>query len=339
VSTSSPAELALDTNAPSPPDTEPIMRAASGFMAAKHLFAASEAGLFAALADGPADASTLAERTGLTPHGARISANAMVALGLLELDAAGAYRNGPETAFFLAGTTPADLRPFLRFWDRLSTRAWSDIGGALRGHAPPQRLADDEIEIFSLGVESITAGSAHAIAAQPEIAQARRMLDVGGGTGSFLAAALDANSELTGTLAELPEVAAIARAKLANEPRAHVIDADAVRDELPTGHDLILVANLVHLLSEDDNRALMRRLHKAAEPGATLMLADFWTDPTGTDPPPAALMAGEFLLWSEGAGRSYAEVEAREWLAHAGWTTTECRPLAGPQSVLIARAP
>ena len=81
----SPAELALDTNAASPPDPEPIMRAASGFMAAKHLFAASEADLFAALADGPADAGTLAERTGLTPHGARISANAMVALGLLEL--------------------------------------------------------------------------------------------------------------------------------------------------------------------------------------------------------------------------------------------------------------
>jgi hypothetical protein len=333
VSTSFPAELALDTQAP--PDPEPIMRAASGFMAAKHLFAAAEAGLFTALADDPADAQTLAERTGLTPHGARISANAMVALGLLELGDDGVYRNGPEAAFFLAGTTPADLRPFLRFWDRLSTRAWSDLGAALRGQAPPQRLDHDDMEIFSLGVESITAGSAHAIAAQPEIVQARRMLDVGGGTGSFLSAALHVNPELTGTLVELPEVAAIARTKLANEPRAAVVDADVLRDDLPSGHDLILVANLVHLLSDADNRALVRRLH---EPGATIMLADFWTDPTGTEPPPAALMAGEFLLWSEGAGRSYAEAEAREWLTEAGWTTPERRPLAGPQSVLIARA-
>src|SRR5256885_2161286 len=158
-----------------------------------------------------------------------------------------------------------------------------------------RHLERDDMEIFSLGGKSTPAGTAHALAQQPEVAQARRMLDVGGGTGSFLSAALHANPELTGTLVELPEVAALARQKLANEPRAQVLDADVTRDELPTGHDLILVANLAHLLGEDDNRALMRRLHKAAAPGATLMLADFWTDPTGPDPPPAALMPGEVL--------------------------------------------
>jgi SAM-dependent methyltransferase len=337
VSISSPAELALDTTPLIPPDPEPIMRVASGFMAAKHLFAASEAGLFAALADGPATIQELADRTGLTPHGARISATAMAALGLLETDGE-SYRNGAEADFFLAGKTPADLRPFLVFWDRLSTPAWTHLGNALRGQAPRRRIADDETEIFSLGVESITAGAAHAVAGQPEVASARRMLDVGGGTGSFLAAAFQANSALTGTLVELPEVAAIARHKLANEPRAEVLDGDAVRDDLPANHDLILVANLVHLLNELDNRELMRKLRSAAEPGATLMLVDFWTDATGTDPPAAAVMAGEFLLWSEGAGRSYAEAEVRDWLAEAGWTAVERRPLAGPQSVILARA-
>lgn len=334
MSTSSPAELALDTTSLIPPDPEPIMRVASGFMAAKHLFAASEAGLFAALADGPASAEELATRTGLTPHGARISANAMVALGLLETDG-DSYRNGPEADFFLTGKTPADLRPFLLFWDRLSRPAWSDLGDALRGQAAPRTIAEDETEVFSLGVQSITAGAAHAFAEQPEVASARRMLDVAGGTGSFITAALHANAELSGTLVELPEVAAIARRRLADEPRISVIDADAVHDELPAGHDLILVANLVHLLGDDENRALVRNLH---EPGATLMLVDFWTDPTGTDPVPAALMAGEFLLWSEGRGRSYAEEEAREWLSEAGWTGIERRPLAGPQSVIVARA-
>jgi O-methyltransferase len=161
------------------------------------------------------------------------------------------------------------------------------------------------------------------------------MLDVGGGTGSFLEAALQANPALTGTLVELPAVAAIARDKLSDEPRAEVLDADATRDPLPSGHDLILVANLVHLLGESDNRRLMRNLH---EPGATLMLVDFWTDPTGADPPAAALMSGEFLLWSEGSGRSYAEEEAREWLGEAGWKDVERRPLAGPQSLIVARA-
>lgn len=64
-------------------------------MAAKHLFAASVLGLFRSLADNTAtlDAlDALDARTGLTPRAARISADAMVALGLFERDG-DTYRN------------------------------------------------------------------------------------------------------------------------------------------------------------------------------------------------------------------------------------------------------
>src|SRR4051794_39166050 len=97
---------------------EPIMKIATGFMAAKHLFAASELGLFAALAKGPATAEELAARTQAPERTVRISADAMAALGLVEKEA-NQYRNGEAAQVFLAGTTPADLRPFLLFWDRL----------------------------------------------------------------------------------------------------------------------------------------------------------------------------------------------------------------------------
>src|SRR6185503_7965398 len=104
---------------PAGPDPAPIMQLAAGFMAAKHLFAASELGIFEALADSPATLDALAARTGLSRRAARISADAMVALGLLDRDN-GAYRNGPVAAAFLAGgpSAPGDLRPFLRFWDK-----------------------------------------------------------------------------------------------------------------------------------------------------------------------------------------------------------------------------
>jgi hypothetical protein len=92
------------------PSPATIMQLASGFMAAKHLFAANELGLFEALADSPADLDALAARTGLTRRAARISADAMVALGLLELQD-GTYRNGEAATRFLAGPGPGDLRP------------------------------------------------------------------------------------------------------------------------------------------------------------------------------------------------------------------------------------
>src|SRR6187401_2620905 len=114
--TATPGAISAQSSAVNP---EPIMRLASGFMVAKHLFAASELGLFEALAESPATIDALAARTGLTRRAARISADAMVALGLLERTD-DTYRNGEVAATFLAGRTPADLRPFLRFWDRIS---------------------------------------------------------------------------------------------------------------------------------------------------------------------------------------------------------------------------
>jgi hypothetical protein len=97
-----------------PPDPEALFRVASGFMAAKHLFAAAELGLFTALAKGPATRDALAERLGVPTRTTRIAADAMVALGFVARDG-DAYRNGPIAAAFLTGHGPVDLSPFLRF--------------------------------------------------------------------------------------------------------------------------------------------------------------------------------------------------------------------------------
>ena len=126
------------TGGPAAAGPELIMQLAAGFMAAKHLFAASELGLFEALADSPASLDALAARTGLTRRAARISADAMVALGLLETSD-GTYRNSPVAAAFLAGPGPGDLRPFLRFWDKISYPAWTRLAEALAS-GPPQEM-------------------------------------------------------------------------------------------------------------------------------------------------------------------------------------------------------
>jgi hypothetical protein len=65
------------------------------------------------------------------------------------------------------------------------------------------------------------------------------------------------------------------------------------------------------------------------------LLADWWTDATHTHPPMAALMAGEFLVFS-GEGDVYSEEEARGWLHESGWRVVECTPLAGALSLLVA---
>ena len=317
------------------------MRLASGFMAAKHLFAANELGLFEALADAPATLDALAARTGLTRRAARISADAMVALGLLEREGE-RYRNGPVADHYLTGRSPADLRPLLRFWDTISYPAWEALAQALAS-GPPREvfdLDDDEQAIVSAGIEAILAGPADALGQVVDFSVHQRLLDIGGGTGSWSIATARRYPHLHATIFELPVVAELTRARIAEAglaDRLSVVAGDALADDLPAGHDVFLLANLIHYWSPETNTELLRRVRAVAPPGGRLLLADFWTDPTHTEPLQAALMAGEFAVHMRD-GDVYSVEEVREWLSRTGWRYAEHVPLAGPQSLVVAEA-
>jgi SAM-dependent methyltransferase len=323
------------------PNPATIMQLASGFMAAKHLFAASELGLFEALADSPATLEALAARTGLTRRAARISADAMVALGLLEVED-GTYRNGKAAARFLSGPGPHDLRPFLRFWDKISYPTWTRLAEALAS-GPPREIfqLDDELQqVASAGIEAILAGPATALPEAFDFGRHQRLLDVGGGTGSWSIAIAQRHQHLTGAVLELPTAVELARTRVAAAELGHritVITGDAMAGELPAGYDVFLLANLIHYWSAEQNQELLQRVRRAAQPGSALLLADFWTNPAHTEPLQAALMAGEFAAHIR-TGDVYSVEEVRAWLDHTGWRFTDHRPLAGPQSLVVAEA-
>ncbi len=167
----------------STPDS--IFQVATGFMASKHLFIANEIGLFEQLAEGPTTLDELAHRTGIPRRTVRILADAMVALGFLDRQG-DRYQNGSVAATFLSGQTPADLRPFLRFWNYISYPAWMQLEEAIRTGQGAVGYLDETDEkrsrIFSEGVQAITAGNAMALASTYDFSHHHRLLDLGGNT-------------------------------------------------------------------------------------------------------------------------------------------------------------
>jgi O-methyltransferase domain len=134
-----------------------------------------------------------------------------------------------------------------------------------------------------------------------------------GGTGSFLVAVLRRNAALKWTLFELPGACAVARQKLASEPegrRIDIVEGDIFKDPLPDGHDVLIVANTIHIFSAAHNIELMQKVRAHVQPGARLLLVDLWTDSSRAHPLVAALMSGQFLLTS-GEGQAYSEQDSR----------------------------
>jgi ubiquinone/menaquinone biosynthesis C-methylase UbiE len=319
---------------------ELIFQVANGFMAAKHLFVANEVGLFVALAASPGTLDDVAQRTGIPRRTLRILADAMVALGFLERQG-DQYQNTPVASTFLSGRTPTDLRPALRYWNQLNYQRWTELEAVVRMEQAvfgEFAFTAEEQQLYTEGVEAITAGTARALATTYDFARHRRVLDLGGGTGSFLRAILRQHDNVEATLFDVPAVAALARQRLAGSPvaaRLRIVEGDFFTDPLPNDHDAILIANVFHNFLPERNRALLGRVCSFAPAGARLLLVDFWTDPTHTQPLMAALMAGAFLLVT-GKGDVYSVEEVRDWLQATGWRMLERTPLAGPTSLIVA---
>jgi hypothetical protein len=225
----------------------------------------------------------------------------------------------------------------LRFSDAISYPTWQRLADAVRtgnGQAQFGKFDKHQQEIFSAGVESFSGPGAAALATNYDFGHHRKVLDVAGGTGSFLVAVLKRHANLRGTLFELPGPCAVARQKLPNLPegsRIDIVEGDVFRDPLPADHDALIVANTAHVFSVPHN------LRAGVQPGARLLLVDLWTDPSHTQPGPAALISGEFLVIS-GEGQAYSEQEADAWLGQTGWKKIENTPLAGPTSLIVAEA-
>lgn len=318
------------------PDPTRLVAAATGFMAAKQLFTASDTGLFAALRDGPLTEDDLARHTGLPARSARILADAMVGLGLLE-HRLGGYHNSPVADAYLAGRSGLDLRPYLRFWDNLSYPHWRSYGESIRTATPAAGLMADNMDVFMAGVQAYNSLHAVMLAERYDWTRHRRVLDLAGLSPDFLARAARRNPELHGTFATTEPMLGMARSSVDPEMRSRIDfhEADPLTDEIPGTYDAVLLEHVIHRYDAEQNRTILRTARRTVESGGRLLLLDFLLDPADArtlDP----LLAGEYLVVDGTV--VYPEDEVRDWLANTGWQPVEMLPLPGSPRVLIAAA-
>lgn len=149
----------------------------------------------------------------------------------------------------------------------------------------------------------------------------RRLLDIGGGSGTYTIAFLRKYAQLQGVLFDLPPVIAITRERLQAERLSHrvsLIPGDYYRDTLPAGCDLALLSAVIHQNSPAENLDLFTKIYRALDPGGALLIRDFVMDPSRTRPTKGALFALNMLVNTLG-GDTYTFGEIREGLEKAGF--------------------
>jgi demethylspheroidene O-methyltransferase len=133
----------------------------------------------------------------------------------------------------------------------------------------------------------------------------RKMLDIGGGSGAFLAAVAACYPKLEMHLFDLPGVQGT------GPFQRHA--GDFRTDSLPAGMDLVSLVRVVHDHDDTVVVALFHKLHAAAAPSATLLIAEPFAGSRATD----AYFTLYFAAMGQGRLRTPGEIAALA--APAGW--------------------
>ena len=144
------------------------------------------------------------------------------------------------------------------------------------------------------------------------------LLDVGGGTGIYSIALLQANPHLNATVFDRPEVLKVA-AEMADQygvnERMRLVPGDMFADEFPMDSDAILLSNILHDWDAPQCRLLVARCAAALPSGGRLLIHDVFLNDHLDGPLPIALYSAALFTLTE--GRAYSAAEMRMWLEDA----------------------
>jgi len=297
------------------------------------------------LADGPRSVEALARLTELTPEAASRLLRAAASLGLVRpmpggryaLDDLGASMIGnPSVAAFIAHHELLydDLRdPVALLRGQTQTRLsqfWPYAGDRPESPASGQAQPEGYAGYSALMAQSQALVAQDILDAWP-MARHRRLLDVGGGEGVFLAEAAIRHPDLELQLFDLPPVAELAREALERRGlggRIACVGGSFLRDPLPTGADIISLVRIVHDHDDESVLALLRAVHAALPAGGTLLIAEPMAGTPGAEPIGDAYFG--FYLLAMGRGRARRPDELKQLLGAVGFTRMRSVPTRRP---------
>ena len=296
----------------------------AGWMKARIILSAAELEFFTLLDERPLTSEELAQSLKADARAVTRIFDCLVIFELL-IKKNGRYALTEQGSFF-SSRHPESVLPMLlhmnNMWDN-----WARLTETIRkGKNPSLKSvidAKDEgiTKAFIGAMHVIGRGLSREIAASYDLSCFKRLLDLGGGSGTYTIAFLERNPNMSAVIFDLPGVIPLAVERLQDAgylERVSLVAGDFYKDELPAGCDLALLSAIIHQNSPQENLALYKKIFRALEPGGALLIRDHIMDESRTRPPAGALFAINMLVHTSG-GDTYTFNEIKNTLELAGF--------------------
>lgn len=303
----------------------------SGFVQSQALVALVEGRVLHFLASGPMETDDLSRRCAISPAPLLVLLRAGAALKLLSGDRKGRWHLAPRGAAFL--TVPG-LEPMVRHHHVLY-RDLSDPLAFFRGQTETElagfwpyvfgTLAQEDAGLAAR-YSRLMAESQVLVAEDTlrlvDLSKRRHLLDVGGGTGAFLAEVGRVHPGLKLSLFDMPAVLAGVPGALRDRLSLH--PGSFRTDPLPRGADTI---SLIRVLYDHDDAtvaALLAKVQAALPPGGMILVSEPMSGGDRPDPATDVYFAIYTLAMRTGRTRSAADIG--RLLGATGFTSVRLRP-------------
>ena len=325
----------------------PILALSGAYWKSCALHAAVALDAFTPLAEGPATAEELAPRLSCDARALGMLLGALCALDLLTRQGE-AFALTETAAAFLVSTSPRYQGHIIRHHRNL-VESFGRLDEAVRTGKRVRggvQWTEADRQDFLLGMFNMAMGIAPRLAPQlggllaeaglPGLAGPMRLLDLGGGPGTYAIHFCLAQPELTASVFDLPTTRPFAEATadrfgLGYGPgqRLAFLPGDYTEDQVPGGFDLAWLSHILHGEAPDMAAGIVQKAAAALNPGGLLLVHEFLLNDSLDGPEFPALFSLNMLLGTDG-GQSYSGGQVREMLSAAGLTNIRRLNFAGP---------
>lgn len=293
----------------------PLLETHATLLLAQTIMVATKVGLFEALAGSALTPGEIAAQCGTDERATVKLLGVLAATGYVHARE-GLYALTRDARRWLLVEGPASLHENVLFrfveWDWIGRlEGFTRSGRSIDIH---REMSREQWDSYQRGMRSLAGQLAAEVAWRTPVPRhARTMLDIGGSHGLYSVALCRRHPSLQAVVLDLPDAVEQARSLLAREGLGDRVvhrTGDALVDDLGTeAFDLILIANLLHHLSAEEGRDLVRRAARALRPGGVLVLQELFAPRGATDGGQVAALADlYFALTSESGTLSVADL-------------------------------
>ena len=324
-----------DADSPSP-HLPRLLSLAKGYMPSRIFLTALELDVFGRLGSERMNASQMAEQLETDERATEILLNALAGMELLQKND-GLFENKEELAGLLMSGSAhyqgGGLRHNAHLWE-----AWSHLTEIVRSGRPHRReWTDDMSRDLASAMKQDAAHMAEKMTRVLDCSGMKRMLDLGGGPGTYAIAFARRYPHLHVLVFDRDEHALqAARREIQRwhvEDRVGVEKGDFFVEEFGSGYDLVLLSSTVCILGEKENAVLLDKINMSLNERGRVVIRDSILDDSRTKPLSAAIFAVNMLVATPN-GRSYSYSEVKDLLDRSRFKNIHRVPVEGSQLIV-----